>query len=98
MTSIIRHDIKQGWHENEFGDRNHYVDDNRHSINDEPSLEYSNDSYNVWHKDGQWHRETGPALIWTNGKKEYYFKHKEYSDIKSDLEWLLKVEELKKSA
>lgn len=26
----------------------------------------------VWYKDGKWHREDGPAIIYPSGKKEYY--------------------------
>ena len=27
-----------------------------------------------WYKDGQFHREDGPAIEWWNGTKEWYFK------------------------
>jgi hypothetical protein len=87
--------MKQGWITNEWEAKEHFVDDKLHSIDDEPSVIEPN-GYKSWHKEGKTHRETGPARIRISGDKEYYFEGKHYPNIQSDLEWLLKVEELKK--
>jgi hypothetical protein len=87
--------MRQGWETDEWGDKYHYVDGKLHSINDEPAAIYSNGA-KIWCKENRWHRETGPALIYPSGRKEYYFEGNCYPDITSDLEWLLKVEELKR--
>jgi hypothetical protein len=29
-----------------------------------------------WYKNGVWHREDGPAIIWKNGDKAYYLNGK----------------------
>ena len=41
----------------------------------------------IWHKDGEWHRENGPAIGHTNGHKEYWYKGRRYFDPQTDEEW-----------
>jgi len=88
--------MRQGWERDSSGIMRHYVDGKLHSINDEPATIYSNGA-KIWFKEGKWHRETGPARIYPDGHRSYYFENKYYSEITSDLEWMLKVEELKKN-
>ena len=49
-------------------------------------------------KDGLWHREDGPAVIFDNPKLgvAYYYADVCYDDVGSDLEWLCIVNKLKK--
>jgi hypothetical protein len=42
----------------------------------------------VWYKYGKLHREDGPAVIYSNGRKEYYLNGKWYKNITSDEEWI----------
>ena len=86
--------MKNGWYEERYGCRYHYVDGLYHSINDEPAVINPN-GHKAWFKEDMWHRETGPARTWASGRKEYWFRNEVYYEITSDLEWLLKVEELK---
>jgi hypothetical protein len=37
-----------------------------------------------WFFKGKFHRENGPAIEWSNGTKDWYFNHIEYSEQ----EWL----------
>jgi hypothetical protein len=83
-----------GWFEDGFGNKFYYVDGKLHSVNDEPGAIWP-DGTKSWYKEGRWHRETGPAWIYPDGRKFYYFKGEWYRDITSDLEWMMKVEELK---
>jgi hypothetical protein len=87
--------MKQGRERDSSSAERHYVNNLLHSINDEPAAIYSNGA-KIWCKEGRWHRETGPAWIYPDGRKFYLFEDKHYPDITSDLEWLMKVEELKR--
>jgi hypothetical protein len=43
----------------------------------------------VWYKNGELHREDGPAIEDANGYgyKRYYYNGKYYPEIKTDKEW-----------
>jgi hypothetical protein len=88
--------MRQGWITNSSGNKRHYVDGKVHSINDEPAIIWIN-GLKAWCKEGRYHRELGPAYIRLDGYKAYYFENGFYPEITSDLEWMLKVEELKKN-
>jgi hypothetical protein len=86
-----------GWYD-QISSRNcfvHYVNDMIHSINDEPAIIWIN-GLKAWFYENRLHRETGPAFFDIYGTRKYFFEHQVYQGITSDLEWLLKVEELKK--
>jgi len=34
----------------------------------------------MWYKDGELHREDGPAIIWKNGDEEWYLNSKKHRD------------------
>ena len=93
----IEEEMKNGWVITSSGWRFHYVNGFVQSVNDQPSA-ISPEGHLVWHKNDMWHRETGPAWINHHGDKQYRFYDNYYPEIKSDLEWVLKVEELKKSS
>jgi len=47
---------------------------------------------NVFYNNGKdIHREDGPAIIWSNGDKEWWLNGKRYDPM----EWLLKLHEIK---
>jgi hypothetical protein len=87
--------MKDGWSEDKSGNKRHYVDDKIHSINDEPAAIWPIGT-KAWYKEGKYHRESGPAWVYPDGHRSYYFENEHYPDITLDLEWILKVEELKR--
>jgi hypothetical protein len=86
----------QGWITDTYENKKNYVDGKIHPINDEPAAIWT-DGTKIWYKEGLWHRESGPALIHPDGHRSYYLENEYYPEITSDLEWLLKVEELKRT-
>jgi hypothetical protein len=48
------------------------------------------------YKQGLWHNEDGPAVVWSIGPCSYYLEGVLYPNISSDLEWLLTVKKWKK--
>ena len=54
---------------------------------DGPAIEYA-DGTKYWYKNGFLHREDGPAIEDTNGDKEYWHNGIEYTEIKTDEEWI----------
>jgi hypothetical protein len=42
-----------------------------------------------WYLNGWLHRENGPAIIFYDGKKQYWLKAIRYENIESDEEWFL---------
>jgi len=41
---------------------------------------FEKDGSERWYKDGKWHREDGPAVIYRNGSKEYYLNDKQIKE------------------
>jgi hypothetical protein len=51
-----------------------------------PAYESLTDYYKEWCKKGRiWHRLTGPARIFSNGREEFYLNDKKYKTVK---EWI----------
>ena len=54
---------------------------------DGPAIEYSNGA-KEWLRNGKHHREDGPAIEYVDGDKKYLYNDIEYSEIKTDEEWI----------
>lgn len=81
---MIRYTTKQG----NFETNNHSEIplDKLQSLNDEPAIENLIIGYKAWHFEGKCHRETGPAVIWSDGKYEFWLNGKWYKNINDWLE------------
>jgi hypothetical protein len=49
--------------------------------------EYDNEN-EYWFLNNQLHRENGPAIIHSDGSKEYWLNDIHYPDVESDKEWI----------
>jgi hypothetical protein len=58
---------------------------NLHSFNDEPSFEDLKNGYKEWKFEGNWHRESGPAVIYSDGSYFFYLNDIYYENVK---DWL----------
>jgi len=54
-----------------------------------------NSGLQYWYQDGELHREDGPAVISPSGKG-YWFNNYCYPDIKNNIQWLIKIQQLKR--
>lgn len=64
---------------------------------DGPAVEYISGEYKgykCWCIDGDVHKEDGPAKIYQDGRKEYWFQGEWHRDIKTDKQWFKKVKNL----
>lgn len=62
--------MKNGWDEDEYGTKWHYVNDAIHNDNG-PAIIF-HDGLQVYCQHGKDHREDGPAEIWPNGDVCYF--------------------------
>lgn len=52
----------------------------RHSLEDLPAYE-GTDGFKAWYKNGKRHRESGPAIIYSNGTEEFWLNGVEHKEL-----------------
>ena len=73
-------DIRNGWHEDDYNNKIHYVNDLRHK-EDGPAIICKNGSL-FYFINNKFHREDGPACYYGKHYKEWWFKGKFVSNTK----------------
>ena len=68
------------------GDK-YWFKNNKYHRENGPAIEFA-DGEKHWFKNGKLHREDGPAVEYVDGEKEYWYNDIDYSEIKTDEEWI----------
>ena len=71
-------DKRNGWEQDDKGNRWHFKDGEFHSINNEPAI-IQTDGSSFWYKNGVLHRVDGPACIYPTGVQEFWLEGIHYS-------------------
>lgn len=79
-----RYSTKEGQFETNIWDEIPW--DDLHSINDKPAYEDLGIGYKDWRFEGKWHRENGPAIIYSNGNYYFWLNDKMYEN---ENDWLI---------
>lgn len=78
----------QGYPNNSFtgtvkrkgGDVETWLNGTYHSFDDKPSYISADGTVKIWHKEGNQHRENGPAVVYPSGKVEYWWEGRKYNN------------------
>ena len=63
----------------QYGIQHWYFNGKLHRDNDKPAIVGSNE-YKVWCLNNKLHRENGPAIIFTDGTKSWYYNGTKYTE------------------
>ena len=67
--------MKNGWHQNKYGNLHHYVNNKHH--NEKSSASIWNNGTKIWCQNNKYHRIDGSAIEWNDGDKEYWYQNEE---------------------